>query len=413
MRWMDPACGFGARSVGVRLQPDRWLPQLFETLQRQREVRPALGRNQRVDFVDDDRVDRAQGLARVGGQQEVERLGRRDQDVGRIAQEARALDRRRVARPNRDRRRMVGVPPRDRAVGDAGQRRAQVSFDVDRERLQRRDVQHAAALSLRRHRVEHQAVDAPEERGERLAAAGRRQDERRVAARRWRASLASAGASARRTTRGTTRPPLAGRASERRCAGPQAYLMGTVRSCGGLRSRGLGSRSANSLTLRRERGTSNLCRPRACARSRGGGPRAVLTRRQARHARAPRVAFRIAQIMGDSGEGLVDAEARIQEQIEEREAERRRRSGASRRSSTPRSCASSSRCAWRSRISSGRRKPPRIPCANSRSSSPSPRSTSGFPSTSRGATSACRRKTQRFRAVPRHWHVVSKPVRSG
>jgi hypothetical protein len=32
--------------------------------------------------------------------------------------------------------------------------------------------------------------------------------------------------------------------------------------------------------------------------------------------------------MGDSGEGLVDAEARIQEQIDEREAERRRRSSA-------------------------------------------------------------------------------------
>jgi hypothetical protein len=31
--------------------------------------------------------------------------------------------------------------------------------------------------------------------------------------------------------------------------------------------------------------------------------------------------------MGDSGEGLVDAEARIQEQIEEREAERKRRGG--------------------------------------------------------------------------------------
>jgi hypothetical protein len=31
--------------------------------------------------------------------------------------------------------------------------------------------------------------------------------------------------------------------------------------------------------------------------------------------------------MGDSGEGLVDAEALIQEQIEAREAERRRRSG--------------------------------------------------------------------------------------
>jgi hypothetical protein len=32
--------------------------------------------------------------------------------------------------------------------------------------------------------------------------------------------------------------------------------------------------------------------------------------------------------MGDSGEGLVDADARIQEQIEEREAERRRRTSA-------------------------------------------------------------------------------------
>lgn len=32
--------------------------------------------------------------------------------------------------------------------------------------------------------------------------------------------------------------------------------------------------------------------------------------------------------MGDSGEGLVDADARIQEQMEEREAERRRRASA-------------------------------------------------------------------------------------
>ncbi len=32
--------------------------------------------------------------------------------------------------------------------------------------------------------------------------------------------------------------------------------------------------------------------------------------------------------MGDSGEGLVDADARIQERIEERESERRRRTNA-------------------------------------------------------------------------------------
>ena len=43
--------------------------------------------------------------------------------------------------------------------------------------------------------------------------------------------------------------------------------------------------------------------------------------------------------MGDSGEGLVDAEARIQEQMEEREADRRRRAKAGDRRSTPSGCA--------------------------------------------------------------------------
>ena len=40
--------------------------------------------------------------------------------------------------------------------------------------------------------------------------------------------------------------------------------------------------------------------------------------------------------MGDSGEGLVDAEARIQEQMEEREADRRRRATVVSRRSIPR-----------------------------------------------------------------------------
>jgi hypothetical protein len=37
--------------------------------------------------------------------------------------------------------------------------------------------------------------------------------------------------------------------------------------------------------------------------------------------------YSIQHLMGDSGEGLVDAEARIQERMEELEAERRKRSG--------------------------------------------------------------------------------------
>ncbi len=39
--------------------------------------------------------------------------------------------------------------------------------------------------------------------------------------------------------------------------------------------------------------------------------------------------------MGDSGEGLVDAEARIQEQMEEREADRRRRANGGQPSINP------------------------------------------------------------------------------
>ena len=125
----------------------------------------------------------AQRLARVRRQQQVERLRRRDEDVGRLALEPRALGLRRVAGADRDRRRDVGVAAAVGDLGDAGERRAQVALDVDRERLERRDVEHAAAAALGRRRREHQAIEAPEKRGQRLAAAGRREDQRRVAAR--------------------------------------------------------------------------------------------------------------------------------------------------------------------------------------------------------------------------------------
>ncbi len=59
--------------------------QRAQPLQRQREVRAALGRGDRVDLVDDDRLDVAQHVARLRGQHEVQRLGRRDQHVGRRA----------------------------------------------------------------------------------------------------------------------------------------------------------------------------------------------------------------------------------------------------------------------------------------------------------------------------------------
>src|SRR5262249_3883342 len=59
--------------------------------------------------------------------------------------------------------------------------RAQVALHVDRERLQRRDVEHPAAGLLRRHRGEHQPIDRGQEGGQRLPGARGREDERAAA----------------------------------------------------------------------------------------------------------------------------------------------------------------------------------------------------------------------------------------
>ena len=56
--------------------------QLVEPLEREREVRAALGAGERVDLVDDHGLDAAQGLARRRREHEEEGLGRRDEDLG-------------------------------------------------------------------------------------------------------------------------------------------------------------------------------------------------------------------------------------------------------------------------------------------------------------------------------------------
>ncbi len=66
---------------------DRLRGQLLQAFQAQRQVYAALGAGQGVNLVDDDRLHRAEHLAGArAGQQDVERLGRGDEDVGRLAQ---------------------------------------------------------------------------------------------------------------------------------------------------------------------------------------------------------------------------------------------------------------------------------------------------------------------------------------
>ena len=78
----------------------------------------------------------AQRVARLRGEHQVERLGRRDQDVGRLLEQLAPLLLRRVAGAHRDAQLRL----------EPGERAAQVALDVVVERLQRRDVEHAQPL---------------------------------------------------------------------------------------------------------------------------------------------------------------------------------------------------------------------------------------------------------------------------
>ncbi len=146
----------------------RLLDQPLEPLDRDGEVRAALRPGHGVNLVEDEGLDAAQVVAGAGGQQQIERLRGRDQDVRRLAQHRRPLLLRRVSGADGDVERAV----------QAGQRAAQVPLDVVVERLERRDVQQAKALSGRL----LQPVDPVQERRQRLARAGRRLDERMAAA---------------------------------------------------------------------------------------------------------------------------------------------------------------------------------------------------------------------------------------
>ena len=66
---------------------ERLRRQPLEPLDRERQMGAALRAGDRVHLVEDQRLDRPERLAGGGGEHEVERLGRRDQDVGRLLDE--------------------------------------------------------------------------------------------------------------------------------------------------------------------------------------------------------------------------------------------------------------------------------------------------------------------------------------
>ena len=142
---------------------------------------PRLLAGDRVDLVHDHGLRLGERLARPRGQHQVQRLGRRDQDVGRPPQQRLALLLGRVAGADPD-------PDRAPRPGSPVERHAQVALDVVAERLQRGDVDHPVRLlrlsahpAVRLRTIGH-LIDRPEERRQRLARPRGRRDQRALAA---------------------------------------------------------------------------------------------------------------------------------------------------------------------------------------------------------------------------------------
>lgn len=162
------------RLADRRRQPDRResRAQPVQPCQRQRQQIAALRGHQRVQFVEHHAAQsRKERLRLAMGDQQRQLLGRGQQDVGRPADLAGALVGRRVAR--------AGLDPHGQShLGDG---RVEVAGDVDRQRLQRRDVEgvEPGRLQLLRPTL-REGDEARQEARERLAGARRRHQQGRA-----------------------------------------------------------------------------------------------------------------------------------------------------------------------------------------------------------------------------------------
>ena len=112
--------------------------QRRQAFQRQHQMCAALAPRDRVQFVHDDRAQCAEHApAAVRGQQDVQRLRRRDQNMRRIAAHPVAFGLRRVAGAHAIADRDIRVAQRSQVRADAGQRLLQILLNVVGQRLER------------------------------------------------------------------------------------------------------------------------------------------------------------------------------------------------------------------------------------------------------------------------------------
>ena len=147
-------------------------------------MRAALVVGDGVDLVDDDGADGSEMLTGFGGgQQQVERLGRGDEDVRRSAQHAGALGGQGVSGADAGADGRAEIATGGGQLLDLGQRAIEVLLDVVGERLERRDVEDLGGGSeVAGDSQAEELVNGDQERGESFAGAGGRGDEGGVAA---------------------------------------------------------------------------------------------------------------------------------------------------------------------------------------------------------------------------------------
>ncbi len=163
--------GGQADALGIRGAPRR------QPFQGQGQMGAALGRSQCVDLVHDQGVDRRKVRRGLGAQDQVQGLGRRDQDLRGLLELALALPLRRIAGAHCHARQPHRLPQRLRRACDAGKGRAQVALDVVDQGLEGGDVEYAHTCAFIPP-LAAKAVDAPQEGGQGLAASSGSGDER-------------------------------------------------------------------------------------------------------------------------------------------------------------------------------------------------------------------------------------------
>jgi hypothetical protein len=169
------------RPLGGGEAHPRWplLAERLQALEAERQVGAALVARHGVDLVDDHRPHVPQHLAAaLGGEQQVERLGGCDQDVGRPRHQGAPLRRLRVTAARLHADLGSGKPLRGRLRADLLKGPDEVLPDVGRQRLEGRHVDDVDGVRERRLlELPVQPVDADEEGRQGLARARRRRDQ--------------------------------------------------------------------------------------------------------------------------------------------------------------------------------------------------------------------------------------------